>query len=567
MFYTRGGSTVVAHRKHKSLDSAHIDTGSQLIDPQEVYNKLLSCKPDNISGSYDFKFEYLFNNILSKYTGLDDGDKTLRRDRAIEKMLSSEVICQEINDNGYRQHLLPMWFEGVMHHAREFVADVLGEFSYDCFSHARFSGGASTSRTRRHGDPYFKYNPNVGPVDVTPKCLPYGNALIKCTPLWSDVSKCKINITPGNRVTTVPKNSTIDRCIACEPDLNMSLQLAVGKSIRDKLMSFSVHDHSGRKYRGSINLNDQTLNQRLALTGSVHNSLATIDLSSASDTISYRLVMDLLPYPWFSTLDNLRSPIGELPDGSRIVWNKFSSMGNGFTFELETLIFAAIVHGVFLMNGKRSQFGRTSAVYGDDIICDSDIAHNVISALYSVGFTTNKDKTFVSGPFRESCGKHYYEGVDVTPFFIKGPLTNLTRVCWLGNRLRLWSYDHGTCDSSTYSIWKWIEKFVPRRFRGHNMIDETCALYSTHNPDQKLVERTISRRKMHGIPALLRAFQGMPVHDVNQYSVINNAVHIYRTIDDYAGGFLPVKDPTAFISIANKTLWSPKVMLYSEEIA
>jgi len=93
---------------------------------------------------------------------------------------------------------------------------------------------------------------------------------------------------------------------------------------------------------------------------------------------------------------------------------KFSSMGNGFTFELETLIFS---HVASVAGGLTP--GVDCFVYGDDIIVPSEKADDVLSALRFCGFTPNRTKTFTSGPFRESCGGDFYGGVAVRPFYPK----------------------------------------------------------------------------------------------------------------------------------------------------
>jgi len=98
---------------------------------------------------------------------------------------------------------------------------------------------------------------------------------------------------------------------------------------------------------------------------------------------------------------------------------KFSSMGNGFTFELETLIFSAAVSAVYEMKGLVCTFGVDASVYGDDIIVRTEAAADVIAALKYIGFTTNSDKTFLNGYFRESCGGDYFNGVPVRGYYMK----------------------------------------------------------------------------------------------------------------------------------------------------
>lgn len=210
----------------------------------------------------------------------------------------------------------------------------------------------------------------------------------------------RVELCKANKVVMVPKTAMVHRTIAIEPLLNGYIQKGVDEFLRARLR------------RVGLDLTDQTRNQRLAKLGSLggSNPFATIDLSSASDTISIMLVKDLLPPDWFNFLNRIRSPEYESPWGSGR-YEKFTSMGNGFCFPLETLIFASIVHAAYTVTGDTD-----FCVYGDDIIVRQRSALLVIELLKFFGFDTNVDKTFVFGPFRESCGADYFEGVNVRPY-------------------------------------------------------------------------------------------------------------------------------------------------------
>lgn len=208
---------------------------------------------------------------------------------------------------------------------------------------------------------------------------------------------------PGNRFTTVPKDCTKDRGIAVEPSLNVFFQLGVGRHMRERLRRVGIDLDEG-----------QSLHRQLAMEASISGAYSTIDLSSASDTVAFNLVKLLLPDDWFELLNSLRSPT-TLVQGKRYRLQKFSSMGNGFTFELETLIFFAICEEVC-----ESKFGRRDVFcYGDDIIVPSEASSEVLAILRVLGFTPNRKKTYTTGLFRESCGGDYFNGKDVRPYFLK----------------------------------------------------------------------------------------------------------------------------------------------------
>jgi hypothetical protein len=470
--------------------------------------------PRNSTGAYAFKWEYLISSFLSKLPA-DRYSSEYRRDAAIKKMLETEDNCRTINEDGYFYQGFAYqaeWCNTVLSRAANIVDRIFGDLNYEIFETAGFSSGATTSRRRRKGDPYYKYSKSF-PVHCTPQAHPYGIALRGLTPMWYEYGST-ITCVPGNRISTVPKKTEIDRCIAMEPDVNMALQLSVGRYLRRRLLKFG------------IDIRDQTLNQRLAREGSINDNLATIDLSAASDSLSIRLVRDLLTPDWFALLDDLRSQKGQLPDGKEIVWEKFSSMGNGFTFELETIIFyalsrAAIEEEVLAESNSLEGYSHhhTLSVYGDDIICPSKYADNVIMILRNVGFATNVEKTFTRGPFRESCGKHYYNGYDVTPIYVRKPIDRLQRYVWFANALRLWAADDDVCDPSVWNIWrKFTKTFIPRRLMGGKDIRSSSNVCSPGKVKDQLTSK-ITMRKINGPIAVLRWLQFAPPISVREWVV------------------------------------------------
>lgn len=159
---------------------------------------------------------------------------------------------------------------------------------------------------------------------------------------------------------------------------------------------------------------------QVARKASLTGAFATLDLKSASDTVCAALVKAALPPAWYEVLDSLRSPFTCIrpPLVKREAWHrleKFSSMGNGFTFELEMTLFTAVIRTVCpdLVPGK------TMWVWGDDIIVPTSLAPIVKDALTFCGFTINTEKSFVDGPFRESCGGDFWNGEPVRPFHLK----------------------------------------------------------------------------------------------------------------------------------------------------
>jgi hypothetical protein len=203
------------------------------------------------------------------------------------------------------------------------------------------------------------------------------------------------------KIDTVPKNAKTNRVIAIENRGNSFLQKGFGGYFRRRLRKVGV------------DLDDQEINQERARLAYSRN-LATLDLRAASDTISIEAVWLLLPYDWAASLDAVRSRYAVMPNGDRMKLEKFSSMGNGFTFELESLIFWALAQVV-----SDEGSGERVSVYGDDIICSSQDYDELVSLLDHCGFEVNKSKSYSHGLFFESCGKHFFQGSDVTPAYQK----------------------------------------------------------------------------------------------------------------------------------------------------
>jgi hypothetical protein len=275
---------------------------------------------------------------------------------------------------------------------------------------------------------------------------------------WSAAEKFRTDthgdgsVVKGSKLAFVPKRNDISRVICVEPSLNMYVQLGLGVELETIL-----------KDRYRIDLSTQPDdNRELARLGSLDGDLCTIDLSSASDSISLKMLEEFLPTHVLSWLKLLRSPKTILPDGEELELNMVSSMGNGFTFPLETLIFSAVVSAVYKLNGIHLKFKQTYlsysarkkgksgigkrhanfGVFGDDIICKKQCFHQIVRLLNLLGFTVNADKTFSEGLFRESCGADFLEGYPVRGVYLKDLTTANSRYVAI-NRLMVWSARHG----------------------------------------------------------------------------------------------------------------------------
>jgi hypothetical protein len=173
---------------------------------------------------------------------------------------------------------------------------------------------------------------------------------------------------------------------------------------------------------GLVNFTDQTINQKLAFRGSITRELATLDLKDASDLISMDLVRMLFPRNWVDAFEACRSEETKLPDGSKVKLLKHAPMGSACCFPVMAIsiwaLLTAYTNYDALDKGqhlRRRKLPVKVYVYGDDIIIPTQFAESAMGLLESVGLAVNRNKSFVAGHFRESCGKEYYRGVDITP--------------------------------------------------------------------------------------------------------------------------------------------------------
>ncbi len=451
-----------------------------------------------------YALEYLKSKVFSKYTVLSKESASRRRDAAIDKWLLMERRNAKSN---HRILALPaficgMQTEEILDQASRFIEQVIGKTPPEGVLFGTFSNGASTSQRRGPGAIASKFEAKA---DVTDSAWLEFQAQLEASETWLTVG-WKGSANPrkvqGNVLFTVPKNSDIDRVAAKEPDLNMFAQKGIGNFFRSRLLKHGV------------DLNDQTVNQRLAEEGSRENIYATIDLSSASDTICTSLVCRLLAPDWFVLLDRCRSKHTVVRDSVHEL-NMFSSMGNGFTFELESMIFWALMRSVAYLKGIR---GRIN-VYGDDIIVPVKM-FPMLDRLFSYfGFILNRDKSFGAGGFRESCGKHFYKGCDVTPFFVRQPVTDQSRVIHILNQLTSWLM-RNTNDHDGYAVagipreavdfphlnmwWTKYSTYVDRRFRGGgaDWINTTQVLVS-NDPPRSVLRNVVKEVALHDDGAYL----------------------------------------------------------------
>lgn len=327
---------------------------------------------------------------------------------AFESFQSAEGGCKRIND-AYLENRFGMDNPDVgciLFYTQQKIAEILGEAPSWSSLKPTFGPGAAVT-CRKKTSARFKLS--TPPSISKPSCRVLFQMSAGVS-LWTYAHKHKFNVVAG-RLEFVPKNYKTKRAIVIGPSLTGMYQKAIGRVMKQKLLKHGIDLYNGQS------------NQRhRAKVASLTGGVATIDLKAASDSLAYMLILDLIPVDWFELLDALRD--------DRVVYRnttylleKFSSMGNGYTFELESLVFYALCYGIakhMNLSVRRDEI----TVYGDDIIVPTHLAKEVIRLFPEFGFTVNEEKSFIDGPFRESCGGDYCLGVDVRPFFIRGRMTH-----------------------------------------------------------------------------------------------------------------------------------------------
>lgn len=396
----------------EDLDTPRSLTVKLLIEHGEL-DQLVRLKVDpQRYATADLYFrDAIATDLLRKCVDLETGID--RKGEAFKAFEAAEKQCYVTNarlepylHNGPFNGPTEVRVADFLQRVKQFIAGVLGSLPRDI---AARHGPGATIRDRGHRSTVPDKMSSRPTSTFEARCLlplwsmtAWARALCQTYPDRSDPE-----IMPGNRFTSVPKDATRDRGIAIEPSLNVFFQLGVGDSIRSRLRSVGIDLEEG-----------QALHRQVACDASRTGALATIDLSSASDTVCRNLVKLLLPDAWYELLSSLRSPFTDV-EGRQYHLQKFSSMGNGYTFELETLIFLGIAIESCRAQGVTPLIGENVLVYGDDIIVPSECAEGLLSALRFCGFTPNASKTFTTGWFRESCGGDFLRGAPVRAHFLE----------------------------------------------------------------------------------------------------------------------------------------------------
>ena len=330
------------------------------------------------------------------------------------------------------------------------LADIVYEWFSEFPAHIgspKHGPGATAEVTRREACPYVK--DKALHVDEALLSIPGPDADPKPLEFFPIVQEEEDEQWRSCELVFVPKGMTTRRVISKEPTALAFMQQGLKENL---------YEYIGANLRQIIDLSDQTKSQTLARVGSRDGSYATIDLSAASDSVSLRLVEGIFSkVP--GLLDMLKKTRSQYATYKEFKWKlgKFAPMGSAACFPVECIVFASICELSRRRMGSRKQF----RVYGDDICCPNEYAHEVISLLERLHFKVNEKKSYFDVfpfNFREACGGEYLNGTSVSPvrlsrgFFI--PHNNRISVGWVASVVGLCNqlYKKGLWAARSYML-------------------------------------------------------------------------------------------------------------------
>lgn len=472
--------------------------------------------------SYDFKRYHQAVNFLKKYTFQDEmRNSSMYEQKAIETF----VECQDrLRNHSY--HDLDALTASVVSYARGWLQEVLKEYDLDehleeCyFPHKASVGNGLSSSTL-----CAKWT--TGLTGSVYHCEWFSHVYKQ----WHGHSVNDKFVDPRHvdvlQATLVPKRWNQRRLICPNTSIGGLYSNGLGRVLEQRL-----------RLKGYDIKNLQEIHKVLARKASKFDQLATIDQTSASDNITVELCRKLLPHRWFSVINNGR--IGAIRfDAEPIPMETMSTMGIGYTFPLQTLVFLSLAYGSLYTYEDRGRKvkDRTISCFGDDLIVPKELKDVIVPTFHRLGLVINETKSFWDGPFRESCGGDYHHGLDVRPAFCPtgGKLTRneyLSFLCKMFNSLhRRWHMHEIRLSLETILVefrsLNWDPYVVPKTFGDDSGLQ--LSLYEIEQLGLKL-----PRRNKHGTYSFKR-FQKTG----NSIRIKHHEYYYWRTLQRCGGFYKP----------------------------
>lgn len=411
---------------------------------------------------------WLHNAIFKKFH--DDKMTKAAKLAAVRGFIESNYLCKTWRPDreSYYYDLLVraktrMW--EILHSGRD-QACVLNMF--DIVQRA-LPGPGSSLGTKETSFIGKLFHSKLSTYDSSGSLYRYFSENLSCR--WRNAEKMRyaeygLDFRDSSMMSFAHKSQETARTINTEASLEMLLQKGAASIIEDLLIKFY-----------NIDIKKQPkINRMLARLGSLDGSIATIDLKDGSNRKPYELVKFVMPTQAFMTLDRIRATCMSIPKelvddcGRSVVKNyMFSTQGNGFTFALQTLLFAVLTEVSYQDMGlpvNCHDYPHFS-VFGDDIVVCKHAYYKVTKLLEFCGLTVNLDKSFNSGSFRESCGADFFKGHNIRGVYIKRFRHERHKYSAF-NRLCEWSIRNGVDVTDVLLYLKRLVSFRPVPFDEHD---------------------------------------------------------------------------------------------------
>lgn len=272
-----------------------------------------------------------------------------------------------------------------------------------------------------------------------------------------------------SRLLAVPKTAKGPRLIAAEPVAHQWCQQFIKLFLEKRLEGLFADNF--------ICFRRQDLSGALVSKASVDKSLATVDLSSASDRLTcwvveraFRKNQTLLKALHSSRTRWVCDSVDKTVPPNYFVAKKFASQGTAVTFPIQSIIFLIVALTACGFEATRPEdffcnnricnsivrFRNKVRVFGDDIIIPKHGYVVLVQLLDALGLRVNTGKSFVNGHFRESCGTDCFKGANVTPI-------KTTKLAATGpqSRQSLIDYSNNLFNAGLWNAAKAVESMIP----------------------------------------------------------------------------------------------------------
>jgi len=355
-----------------------------------------------LSPYYYFKARYQMDNLFKRYRFASDVYTNAELEKiTCDKFLSTQVRIASKKKLSFRAF-------SVLHEARLIIKEILGDFD-EKEHHERCKFGKRASVGCPASMSYLDVR-LAGPITGSADHIGWFSDHLKEDKILREAIQMCSDSEPSFALcneltlTNVPKSYKSLRSIMPNTTIGSFYTYGLGKMIEKRLSKVGLHIPSlQERHKGYVKRYSRT------------RSHVTADLSAASDSFTVELINRLLPRPWFNKINFGRIKRVKIKKKTYHL-ESFMTMGIGFTFQLQTLCFYALLKGIEKLSGCKGKI----SVYGDDLIYPKRMHNYVKSIFEDLGFILNSDKTFVFEEFRESCGSDCYCGIDVRPFQPEG---------------------------------------------------------------------------------------------------------------------------------------------------